>query len=262
MYALGSQVWDRLSGLLAAVLYMYAPYHLMDAFVRGAHSELVEFLWFHLIALGLFKGRVGARGEWTLVGALAVAGLMVTHTLIALIAMLFFPATFTVAFAYLVAFGPIPITLALKQGARYAALGGLALLVASFFWLPILAESRFVQLAYFLQGDYPGDVLGPSDLLGHQAIPGSTTEVGIVALLCSTIALGVSLQSPMDRARRGLLLTSFNAAVGNLYIATRFSGWLWSMIPWCRNPRATRMRAHASAATPRQWPSDVEARLR
>jgi len=41
MYGLGRRLFGRAGGLLAAVVYVYAPYHLLDIYVRGS---LAEFL--------------------------------------------------------------------------------------------------------------------------------------------------------------------------------------------------------------------------
>jgi uncharacterized membrane protein len=51
MFLLARSLWGDASGLLSAGLYIFAPYHLVDAFVRGAYSELAAFVWFPLILL-------------------------------------------------------------------------------------------------------------------------------------------------------------------------------------------------------------------
>jgi len=62
--------------LLGAALYMMAPYHLYEFYLRGALAEFAAFIWLPLLALGLeaLPKRWGA-----LLLAVALAGLLLTH---------------------------------------------------------------------------------------------------------------------------------------------------------------------------------------
>ena len=56
MYLLAKEFWGKTGGILAAVLYTYAPYHALDIFVRGALSEsfslaILPYLWLSLYIL-------------------------------------------------------------------------------------------------------------------------------------------------------------------------------------------------------------------
>ena len=62
--------------LAGAILYMAAPYHLMDFYVRGALAEFTAFIWYPLIALAITR-LPERRGVILL--ALAYAGLVLTH---------------------------------------------------------------------------------------------------------------------------------------------------------------------------------------
>lgn len=62
--------------LLGAILYMVAPYHLLDFYVRGALAEFTAFIWYPLIALAIVR-LPERRGVILLV--LAYAGLVLTH---------------------------------------------------------------------------------------------------------------------------------------------------------------------------------------
>jgi uncharacterized membrane protein len=89
MYLLVSRLWGKSSGLLAGVFYAYAPFHLVDAFVRGAYSELTSFVWFPYILLTLHLWLSQGRRRWIVLGALSIAALVVTHNLTS---MMFVPA--------------------------------------------------------------------------------------------------------------------------------------------------------------------------
>jgi hypothetical protein len=82
MYRFAADLWGRRGGLLAAVLFAYAPVRLVDLFVRGALAESVAWalpplaLWAGRCALLAPGWRAVASG---LVTALAIAGLVLTH---------------------------------------------------------------------------------------------------------------------------------------------------------------------------------------
>jgi hypothetical protein len=146
-YGYGRYLWGPAGGLLGAIAYTYFPYHLADAYQRGAIPEQFAFIWPPLI---LWAYAAAFREErpiqpllWS---TLAWAGLVYTHNLTAL---LMVPVTLL----YL-------LILALGSG-RWRRLAGatgslaLALGLTGALWLPVLAESSAVGLS-----------LGPSD--GYQ----------------------------------------------------------------------------------------------
>ena len=72
--------------LLGAILYMAAPYHLCDFYVRGALAEYAAFIWLPLIALGI--ERLPQRRGLLLL-ALSYAGLVITHLPLAMLTGIF-----------------------------------------------------------------------------------------------------------------------------------------------------------------------------
>lgn len=72
--------------LLGAALYMVAPYHLFDLYVRGALAEFAGFVWLPLIALGI-HWLPSRRGVALL--ASAYAALILTHLPLATLTGLF-----------------------------------------------------------------------------------------------------------------------------------------------------------------------------
>ncbi|MCC7352513.1 MAG: hypothetical protein IT330_02055, partial [Anaerolineae bacterium] len=146
-YGYARSLWGHAGGVLAAVAYTYFPYHLTDAYLRGALPEHFAFVWPPLI---LWAYTAAFREEkplrLLLWGALAWAALLCTHNLTALLM-----APVTAFYLLLLAWwtGRWPRLL--------AALGSLALALglSAAFWLPSLAESRYVGIS-----------LGPSD--GYQ----------------------------------------------------------------------------------------------
>ena len=55
MYAYARHVMGRQRGLLAAIVYVYVPYHLADIYVRAALAEYSAFVWMPLALLAFHR---------------------------------------------------------------------------------------------------------------------------------------------------------------------------------------------------------------
>ena len=106
-YLLGKELYGAKGGLVAALVYLYLPYHLATVYVRGAFAEAWAFVLYPLVLLCWEKYMVGeaaklpGRRAW-LWGALAVllyAGLILTNVGLALLYALFL-------FIYVLILGP------------------------------------------------------------------------------------------------------------------------------------------------------------
>jgi hypothetical protein len=192
LYALARLYVDRLPALVAACLYAYLPYHLLDLYVRGAVAEFLAFVWFPLILLAfhrLLDETAGRRWiTWLAIAGLALAALILTHSLSAL---LFAP----VLAAYLL------FRLAVRRDV--AAVGRLALAVAlavtlsAFYWLPVLAESQYVGLGSGISEGYQrhllsaGALFSPDLVYSYEARDPVTFSLGWVQGLIMLAALGL-----------------------------------------------------------------------
>jgi hypothetical protein len=166
---------DRGPALVAAVVYAYLPYHLVDLYVRGAVAEFLAFVWFPLV-LWAFHRLVAGRGRPQALpyrlglAALLEAALVVTHSLSAL---LFAP----VLCAYMV------ILLArewdLRALGRVTAALVLAAAVSAFYWLPVMAESRFVGLGFGASQGYRDHLLAWRNLFDLGLTYPYSTEPGV-----------------------------------------------------------------------------------
>ncbi len=143
-YGCGRYLWGPAGGILGAIAYTYFPYHLADAYQRGAIPELFAFIWLPLI---LWAYAAAFREERPLRpllwGTLAWAGLVYTHNLTALLM-----APVSVLYLLILALGS-------RRWRRLIAAAGslfLAIGLTAALWLPVLTESASVGLS-----------LGPSD---------------------------------------------------------------------------------------------------
>lgn len=80
MYKFAKDVSDNKNvGLLAGALYMMAPYHLTDIYVRNAIAEFASFMFVPLVFLGLYNIFKKEGKSWYL--SLGAIGLIFTHNI-------------------------------------------------------------------------------------------------------------------------------------------------------------------------------------
>ena len=171
MYLLARQFWGVFGGMIAAVLYMYAPYHGVNIYVRGAVSEYWAYGILPLTVLGfymLFKSLQEDEANhensklkiqnaklqfknkkvwtWIIISAISLAAVILSHNLTAMMISPFLIALLGV-FSYIL------ITKQKLYAIRYllyAFFLGLAL--SAFYWIPALFEMRYTNVASQIGG--------------------------------------------------------------------------------------------------------------
>ncbi|MEK7550241.1 MAG: hypothetical protein AAB535_00435 [Patescibacteria group bacterium] len=112
--------WLALAG---AILYIYTPYRATDIYIRGAIGEIFAFIFPPLIAWAITRGSIS-------VIALSVAGLILSHNIMAI---MFMP--FLIIYAVLI-----------KRTLFESFLGTiLGFLISIYFWLPAIVESSLMK---------------------------------------------------------------------------------------------------------------------
>lgn len=230
------------AGVLAAILYVFAPYRFVDVYVRSAAAESLSFVFPPLIlwaAYRLDRPR-GPRLGYALAGGLALGGLALTHT------------GMTAMFAPLLAgwclFPFVRQAVQLRQ--RCALLrpalgrfvGGLAVLasiglgVSAAYWLPMLAELRYTKsdqwtgypfTDHFV---YPFQLLSPEWGFGFSG-PGPRDEMpfqlGVLLVMLALLAV-----SRLGRPRgRGMVLFYLVATGLALFLLSPPALVIWHALP-------------------------------
>lgn len=147
MYYLTKEFFGRLGGVFSAIFYIWAPYHALDVYVRGAMNEAWAMAWFPLIfwtSYRLIKDKKNLT-KWIIGLALTWFALFTSHNLMVLI--------FTPFFG-------LWLLLHLwreKKWKRIPHLFGSGLLgfsLAAFFVVPVFIEKRLVQIGTLVGGYY------------------------------------------------------------------------------------------------------------
>lgn len=132
MYALVQARFGRLSGILAGILYAFAPYHAVQLYVRGAVGELWAYAFLPLLFV-----RRSHR-----IGGLGLAGIILSHTITGYVTVVFYGIGLVVYSAILYFRKQFHI-LRLRVYVLRLIIG---LGLSAFFWLPAIAEMGYTNV--------------------------------------------------------------------------------------------------------------------
>lgn len=130
-----SQFWGNLAGLIAGLLYIFAPYRFVNLYVRGAIGENLAFTWLPLVCFFCFKLSRGIKWYYIVGGVFSLAALILSHNALSL---MFLP----VIFGYVIwlifhSQRKMVLLLIFSQVLLFG------FLVSAFFWFPAYYEGRY-----------------------------------------------------------------------------------------------------------------------
>jgi len=161
MYLFARDLYGPRSGLLAAAVYLYAPYRLREAYVQGNYGQFFGLAFYPLI-LWSFHGLVTTnRRRYPPLAALSLAGLLLSHNISAMI----FAPLFG---AYLVFLLGVRWRESGNQGIpRTIVAIALGLGLSAFFWLPAFGERDLIRLSGITTGffDFRYNFISLAELL-------------------------------------------------------------------------------------------------
>ncbi|MFA5532655.1 MAG: hypothetical protein WDA13_03635 [Candidatus Shapirobacteria bacterium] len=155
IYLLSSSIFGPIGGLLSSLFYTYAPYHALNIYVRGAMNEAWAAVFFPLIFY--FSRRLILENKFKHVLGLAIsfACLLISHNPMALtfVPILFIWVLFWLFTKYKKPFSlffkqQLPVLIKLALSAVFAAT------LTAFYTLPVLFETKYVQINTMFEGYY------------------------------------------------------------------------------------------------------------
>lgn len=156
MYLWIKEIWGPAAGLVAGVLYTFAPYRFVDLYVRGAVGENFAFMWPPLICWFILRLSKDSRWIYFAGGSLALAALILSHNMLSL---MFLPVILGYM-GYLVFIASATNSFISRNKLllviRYKLLVILGFLLSAFFWLPALAESKYTLGEIVTRGNVSG----------------------------------------------------------------------------------------------------------
>jgi len=84
MYFFQKEIFGRLPAICGTVIYLFAPYRFLNIFVRAAIGDATAFIFPPLLFLALYKLKKSKNiaWQWIMLGALALAGLVLSHAMV------------------------------------------------------------------------------------------------------------------------------------------------------------------------------------
>lgn len=243
MYFLAKEFFGRKGGILASAFYIWAPYHAVDVYVRGAMNEAWALAWFPFIFLAAYKLVIEEKQtkKWLVLLALFTFALLTSHNLMVLI------------------FGPLSLLWILiwmwkkNKWSRLPHLikaGLLSLGLAAFFTIPAIAENSFTQIRGQLIGyyDYTAHFVDLNQLFTSRfwgygpsvwdvVDDGMSFQIGHFHWILSLVIAGWSFfQLKKDKRNRKkiiywVLLFLFAVGWGSAFMAHSRSTFIWRLIP-------------------------------
>lgn len=236
MYYLAKEFFGKWGGILSALFYVYAPYHSVDIYVRGAQNEAWGMVWFPFVLLYIYR-LITQKFSWKnfLLLAVVLAGQLTSHNVMT---MVFAPTALLWAVFWMwknVNFKAI----------KHLLLSGLlGVGLSAFFLLPVLLEQRFVHVDSMISGyfnymahfadinqmffsrfwGYGGSTYGPNDMMSF--------SIGqfqwIVALIASLIAL---IRIKKHTTSSLMILMSVLFGFGYAFLVHGRSIFIWEHLP-------------------------------
>ncbi len=253
MYAYVRAWQGRAAGLVAALVYTYIPYHLLNLYVRANLAESMAMVWLPLCLWTVRQATVrkvaDAQGSyrWLFGAAVSYAGLMVTSNLVVV---LFTPLLLLYAAVLILVYsrpksrpdGYVPWSARLLAWLRTALMPGVGLLaglgLSANFWLPMVLERQYVRVDQWFDGRYSfrGHFLyffqlfqpqwgfgssepGPNDLIGFQ--------LGAIPLFLAIV--GIMLIGNLVRRQRWEILCFATVGTATTFFALTWGAFLWEL---------------------------------
>jgi hypothetical protein len=151
MYGFVRRLFGPQAGLLAAMAYMMAPFHLVEIFVRSAYAEFVALAIVPLVFWAFTELAAAPTARRAAVAGLVYGALALTHHTT------FFSFSPFLALYVLYLLGakagwqPGPL---LRRSLYAAGAGLLGLALAAIYLLPVVTETRFIKVEQWTSGSY------------------------------------------------------------------------------------------------------------
>ncbi len=144
MFALAKKFFGPWGGIFSAVLYVYAPYHSVDIYVRGAMNEAWGMAWFPLVLLYIYNLIYNPKSKknFLLLGIFLFLQLT-SHNVMT---MVFAPTAVIWAIYWLV------VTKNFSSITKLIYSGLLGIGLSAFFFIPVVLEQKFVHVDSMMVG--------------------------------------------------------------------------------------------------------------
>jgi len=136
MYLWIEKLWGRKAGLVAAILYLFAPYRFVDLYVRASLGEHLAFLFVPMVCWLITLLAKTGKNKFSILTGISLALLILSHNALSLV---FLPLIFIYSIYLILALTKKKKTLIIQL--LISLLIGFAL--SAFFWIPAFFEGKY-----------------------------------------------------------------------------------------------------------------------
>jgi len=202
--SVGMYLWLRgrfgqWASFIGAMMYLYSPYHLYDATVRGSLGEVLVLCMLPFVFWAIDRKSVGLTG-------LFLGFLLISHNTLAI---LFLPI--------IVLYQLLSPNEGVSNGRKWAGIM-LGMSLSSFFWIPAIADlgsTVFSQVKISEWVDYFADF----------------RLIGIVQFLVILISLFFIRKNDFRSLKNRVIVLFLIVSILSLFMSTVFSSFLWKHLP-------------------------------
>ncbi len=251
MFFFAKEFWGKIGGVVSGILYLFAPYHALNIFVRGDFAEIWAYAFIPLVFLGTYKIYCHCeRSEaickknknlqplfWIIISALSFAAIIISHNLTAMMI-----TPFMITYALI-------LTITSSKNARSSLISHLSsliflgLLLSAFYWLPALSEMKYTNVISQIGGgaDFRDHFVCPPQLWDSQwgfggSVPGCADglsfRAGKIHLILASFSLIVLLLLWKKQKSAGNTILFFIISfLASVFLMLEISKPVWESIP-------------------------------
>ncbi len=244
MYLFMSAFFSRLSALVAAVVYIYFPYHAVNIYIRGNLNEVFAYAFLPLVLLGFFKlyylkktAPIQNRINWIILTAISSALVITSHNLTALmLGLILFLLTFILLF--------------FSNHKKYFLIsvistGVLTIGASAFYWIPALLEMQYTNVLSQVGGtaDFRDHFICVSQLWnsnwgfggsGPGCIDGMSFKLGKINIVAALGAFVLFIFLLFKQKKQNFVLLQvvlYGLLIFSVFMSTQYSAIIWNIIP-------------------------------
>ncbi len=230
MFFLAKEFWGKFGGLLSALLYLYAPYHGLNTYVRGDIGEVYSYFLIPLIFYGMWKHYKTQKFAYLIIGSLGYAGAIASHNLSGLMITPF------VLLAIL-------LLVIKRRNLLLFFIPVVGILLSAFYSLPALLEMNYTNVVSTIGGkaDFKDHFVCASQLwnspwmYGGSApgcVDGLSFRLGKLHILFGAAALFSIVLFKKEKEKSFVLLASLFGLLISIFLMLSVSGSIWEAIPY------------------------------
>lgn len=231
MYILAKEFWGKIGGVFSSLLYLYAPYHGLNAYIRGDIGEVYSYFFIPLIFYGIWKFYKTQKFAYLMIGSLGYGAVIISHNLSGLMIS---------PFVLLTAL----ILIIKKRNLALLLIPIMGILLSAFYSLPAFLEINYTNVVSTIGGkaDFHNHFvcirqLWDSPWMYGGSIPGCVDglsfRLGKLHILFAPIAILSSIIFiKKEKEKLFILLASIIALLFSIFLMIGQSKIIWEAIPF------------------------------